>query len=314
MIYRGLQPDLHTYTIVISAYAKKKNFSKAIQHFEQAKADNIKLNSITYLAMIDCFASNGDMVNVEIWLEKLNKAGFKSTIHAHNSILKYLALKGTQAQMEEQYETICNDSKLFPTALTYHLMMRMYNKNDDMANMVVMYRTLLEKHKGRHLHQMEHAYYVLLDAAARTKNVELVQIYLYLLKPVSHKINPHLAKRAYECLSRENALPTPSHSALQHELELLDRLVLSLDHEEKLGEKVNEASSAMEHGSKTSLSVSSKDSGLDLPDSELQTPHQLQGFSDTDNQTSTQVQGFENSDRHDLPQTDTKVNFIWKDH
>ena len=62
--------------------------------FEKAQKDRIKLNNITYYALIDCYAAHGDMKNVEIWLEKLKKAGFKASIHAHNSILKYLALKG----------------------------------------------------------------------------------------------------------------------------------------------------------------------------------------------------------------------------
>ena len=115
----AVEPDVVTYSTLISAHAKAGNVPGAEAWLQALLERGLKPNHVTYSTVISACSRGGDVRGASKWLEKmLNDPEVKPNVVSFNSAIQAAAKAGDLAVADRHFRRLLADG-LGPDSFTY---------------------------------------------------------------------------------------------------------------------------------------------------------------------------------------------------
>merc|ERR1719375_73675 len=119
MLEAGIKGNLHSYSAVISAFAKTGRIDGAEKWLVRMLKEGIKGDTISYTAMINACAKVGDVPKAEEWLVKMLEDGVEPNVVTFNAVIAACAKKG-QGRRAESWLKKMKQADVFPNSFSYN--------------------------------------------------------------------------------------------------------------------------------------------------------------------------------------------------
>merc|ERR1719375_1070490 len=119
MLEAGIKGNLHSYSAVISAFAKTGRIDGAEKWLVRMLKEGIKGDTISYTAMINACAKVGDVPKAEEWLVKMLEDGVEPNVITFNAVIAACAKK-SQGRRAESWLEKMKRADVLPNSFSYN--------------------------------------------------------------------------------------------------------------------------------------------------------------------------------------------------
>ncbi|KAK6911790.1 Pentatricopeptide repeat [Dillenia turbinata] len=115
---RGLKPDLYTYTIIMSSYAKRGQMDEAIKVLSEAKEKHSKLSPVTYHVLIRGYCKLEEFDKALNLLSEMKDYGVKPNKDEYNKLVQSLYLGALDWKTAKKLLEEIKDNGLYMNGIT----------------------------------------------------------------------------------------------------------------------------------------------------------------------------------------------------
>merc|ERR1719375_1918393 len=119
MLEAGIKGNLHSYSAVISAFAKTGRIDGAEKWLVRMLKEGVRGDTISYTAMINACAKVGDVPKAEEWLVKMLEDGVEPNVITFNAVIAACAKKAQGRRAENWLEKM-KLAEVLPNSFSYN--------------------------------------------------------------------------------------------------------------------------------------------------------------------------------------------------
>ena len=117
---KGVEPSSVTYGILIKAYGKQNDLSKAFGIFKEMKSNGVPVNDVTYGCLVDACVKN-DRLDMALELsEQMKTAGVPLNTVLFTTLIKGFARAGRIDEALSSFATMKMNTRTYPNLITYN--------------------------------------------------------------------------------------------------------------------------------------------------------------------------------------------------
>ncbi|KAK4265528.1 hypothetical protein QN277_026572 [Acacia crassicarpa] len=120
MLKDGQEPNKVTYTAIMAAYCMKGNLEEALTVFKNINALGIEADEFMFATLINGFSQRGDFDNVFHLLDEMEKMGISASIVTYNTVINGLCKFGRTSEADEFSKIVPADIITYSTLLHEH--------------------------------------------------------------------------------------------------------------------------------------------------------------------------------------------------
>ncbi|XP_078174396.1 tetratricopeptide repeat (TPR)-like superfamily protein isoform X4 [Carex rostrata] len=131
----GHIPSLLTYTTLLKALTKGRQFESIPKVMSQVEKYGIKPDSIYYNAVINAFCEVGQINEAMGVYWKMKASGCKQNVSTFNTLIKGYGIAGKPEEAQQVFDMMSSDKDLRPTIRTFNILIKAWcdSKNIDKA-------------------------------------------------------------------------------------------------------------------------------------------------------------------------------------
>ncbi|KAI9122941.1 hypothetical protein K1719_005830 [Acacia pycnantha] len=120
MLKDGQEPNKVTYTAITAAYCMKGKLEEALTVFKNINALGIEADEFMFATLINGFSQRGDFDNVFHLLDEMEKMGISASIVTYNTVINGLCKFGRTSEADEFSKIVTADIITYSTLLHGH--------------------------------------------------------------------------------------------------------------------------------------------------------------------------------------------------
>lgn len=208
-------PDIITYSIVIKGYAKANKVKKVLEIYEFIlNSKKHPLDEVVYNTLLDCFARNGDELNMLKIFDDMRKKNIQMSVVTYGVIIKLYANLGDTYNANEVFEDLINKG-IKPSVIIYQLLLRLYSRQKMPYKAVDVFRNmLLMKVKPDQI-----IYEYIINICC--KSYYLKDAFEFLIQSIKDgfKLDENIFDYLVDCILHDNQIPIDERRVLLSELQ-----------------------------------------------------------------------------------------------
>jgi pentatricopeptide repeat protein len=100
----GIEPNVRTYTLILSVYGKQGKIDKMLSIFEKMKSSDIKPNHVSYSAIINAYVKAGELQEAVSWLDKMKADNIVPNMSPYSALIYGFANSKQYVMIERMVE------------------------------------------------------------------------------------------------------------------------------------------------------------------------------------------------------------------
>ncbi|KAF9589564.1 hypothetical protein IFM89_025690 [Coptis chinensis] len=139
----SIEPDIHSYTIVIQAFVELGSFDSVVLMLDEMEKNGVKPGLITFNTLLSGFYNNGKFEDAEKIWARMEESGIVPDIYCYNAKLLAFVNAGKVSEAVEIVEQLGNSIEK-PNCYTYNILIKWYCRNGNLDEAKSVYDHMLK--------------------------------------------------------------------------------------------------------------------------------------------------------------------------